>query len=72
MNSLKEYFHTDWEAMTTNDWIGTILTVVVFLLMVGLYVYVLRPKNRERLESKRFLPLDDEDENQNGERDGGK
>lgn len=72
MSSLSDYFHTDWEAMTTNDWIGTILTVVVFLLMVGLYVYVLRPKNRERLESKRFLPLDDEDENQNGERDGGK
>ena len=72
MNSLKEYFHTDWEAMTTNDWIGTILTVVVFLLMVGLYVYVLRPKNRDRLESKRFLPLDDEDEHENGEKDGGK
>jgi len=72
VNSLKEYFHTDWEAMTTNDWIGTILTVVVFLLMVGLYVYVLRPKNRDRLESKRFLPLDDEDEHENGEKDGGK
>ena len=34
MSSLKEYFHTDWAAMTTTDWIGTILTVVIFLLMM--------------------------------------
>ena len=72
MSSLKDYFHTDWGAMTTNDWIGTILTVVVFLLMVGLYVYVLRPKNRDRFESRRFLPLDDEDKQANGEKDGEK
>ena len=70
VNSIKEYFHTDWEAMTTNDWIGTILTVVVFLLMVGLYVYVLRPKNREKFESKRFIPLEDEGKQENGEKDG--
>ena len=60
MNSLIEYFHTDWEAMTTNDWIGTILTVVIFLLMVVAYVYALRPKNREKLEDQRFIPLDDD------------
>jgi cytochrome c oxidase cbb3-type subunit 4 len=71
VNSLKEYFHTDWGAMTTNDWIGTIITVVIFLLMVGLYVYVLRPKNREKFESKRFIPLEDDDKQQNGEKDGG-
>ena len=71
MNSLKEYFHTDWGAMTTNDWIGTILTVVIFLLMVGLYVYVLRPKNREKFESKKYIPLDDEDNKASGEKDGG-
>jgi cytochrome c oxidase cbb3-type subunit 4 len=72
VSSLAEYFHTDWEAMTTNDWIGTILTVVVFLLMVGLYVIVLRPKNRDKLESKRFIPLEDEFNQENGEKDGGK
>lgn len=60
MNSIVQYFHTDWESMTTNDWIGTILTVVIFLLMVGLYVYVLRPKNRDKLESHRFIPMDDD------------
>jgi cytochrome c oxidase cbb3-type subunit 4 len=70
VTSLKEYFQTDWQAMTTNDWIGTILTVVIFLLMVGLYVIVLRPKNREKLESYKHMPLDD-DNFENGEKNGG-
>ena len=60
MNSLKEHFHTDWAAMTTNDWIGTILTLVVFLLMAGLYIYVLHPKNRDKIESKKHIPVDDD------------
>ncbi len=60
MSSLKDYFHTDWEAMTATDWVGTILTVVIFLLMVGLYVYVLRPKKRKELDPNRFIPLDDD------------
>jgi len=57
--------------MTVTDWVGTILTVVIFLLMVGLYVYALRPKNREKLEAKRFIPLD-EDRIESGENNGGK
>jgi cytochrome c oxidase cbb3-type subunit 4 len=70
VNSLAEYFHTDWEAMTTNDWIGLIVTVVVFLLMVGLYFYALRPKNREKLEKNKFIPMD-EDRIDNGDKNGG-
>ena len=70
MSSLAEYFHTDWEAMTTNDWIGLILTVVVFLLMVGLYFYALRPKNREKLEKHRYIPMD-EDRVDSGDKNGG-
>lgn len=70
MSSLKEYFHTDWGAMTTNDWIGLILTVVIFLLMVGLYVYVLRPKNRDKLERQRFIPVDEE-RTESGDKNGG-
>ena len=35
--------------MTTTDWVGTILTVVIFLLMVGLYFYVLRPKKQGKI-----------------------
>jgi cytochrome c oxidase cbb3-type subunit IV len=70
VSSLKEYFHTDWGAMTTNDWIGLILTVVIFLLMVGLYVYVLRPKNRDKLERQRFIPVDEE-RTESGDKNGG-
>ena len=70
MTSLSDYFHTDWEAMTATDWVGMILTVVIFLLMVVAYVYVLRPKNRERLETYRHIPLDDE-RNDSGEKNGG-
>ena len=71
MTSLKEYFSTDWGAMTTNDWIGTILTVVVFLLMVFLYVYVLRPKNRDKFESKKYIPLDEDERINSGDKNGG-
>jgi cytochrome c oxidase cbb3-type subunit 4 len=68
---LAEYFHTDWGAMTTTDWIGTILTVVIFVLMIVAYFQVFRPKNRDKLESKRFIPFD-EDDKENGDRHGGK
>jgi cytochrome c oxidase cbb3-type subunit 4 len=67
---LKEYFHTDWEAMTTNDWIGLSMTVVAFLLMIGVYFYALRPKNREKLEKNRFIPMDD-DATDSGDKNGG-
>lgn len=70
MSSLAEYFHTDWAAMTTNDWIGLIMTVVTFLLMVGLYFYALRPKNREKLEKNRHIPMD-EDSLDSGDKNGG-
>ena len=47
--------------MTQHDWIGLIMTIAVFFVMVGLYVYVFHPSNKERLESQRFIPLDDGD-----------
>ena len=71
MSSLEEFFHTEWGAMTVNDWIVLVTTVVIFLLMVGLYIYALRPKNRERLESYRNIPFDDETTTNSGEENGG-
>jgi cytochrome c oxidase cbb3-type subunit IV len=56
-----DYFDTDWAAMSTNDWIGTILTVTVFFLMIWAYVSVFNPKNRESLESRRHIPFDDDE-----------
>jgi cytochrome c oxidase cbb3-type subunit 4 len=55
-----QHFSTDWAAMTSNDWFGLILTVVVFLLMFGAYFYAFRPKNRKYLEKQKFIPLDDD------------
>jgi len=70
VSSVKEYFHTDWEAMTTNDWVGLIMTVVTFILMAIVYFYALRPKNREKLEKNRFIPMDD-DATDSGDKNGG-
>ncbi len=70
MSSLKEYFHTDWEAMTSTDWVGLTMTVVAFLLMIIVYFYALRPKNREKLEKHRFIPMDD-DAIDSGDKNGG-
>lgn len=67
MSRLERYFYTDWEAMTGADWAGLIITVLVFVLMIGLYFYVLRPKNRERLERQRYIPFDGDEESDNGE-----
>lgn len=58
--------------MTTNDWIGLTMTVVAFILMVIVYFYALRPKNREKLEKNRFIPMDDEDATDSGDKNGGK
>lgn len=65
-----EYFHTDWAAMTLHDWIGLIITVATFFLMVFAYVYVFHPKNREKLESQRHIPIDDDDRLYTEERHG--
>lgn len=71
MSNLADYFETDWQAMTVNDWIGTVLTVAIFLLMLVAYFQVFRPKNRERLEANKRIPFDEDNEN-DGETDGGK
>jgi cytochrome c oxidase cbb3-type subunit IV len=70
VNSLKEYFHTDWEAMTGNDWVGLTMTVVAFVLMIIVYFYALRPKNKDKLEQNRFIPMDD-DASDSGDKNGG-
>lgn len=47
--------------MTLNDWIGTIVTVGIFFLMIWAYVYTFHPKNKEKLESHRNIPIDDDE-----------
>ena len=59
---MMEYLQTDWAAMTLNDWIGTIVTVVIFILMIWAYVYTFHPKNKEKLESRRHIPMDEDND----------
>jgi cytochrome c oxidase cbb3-type subunit 4 len=56
---VSNFFSTNWGAMTLQDWLGLIVTLVVFLLMIGLYIYVFHPANKEKLEAHRHIPLDD-------------
>lgn len=54
---ISDYFHSDWAAMTPNDWYGLIFTVVVFFLMVGLYAWVFKPSSKNKLEQHRDFVL---------------
>jgi len=60
VNSISEYFHTDWAAMTFHDWLGMAITIVVFMLMLVVFVYVFNPANKEKLEARRYIPLDED------------
>lgn len=53
------YFYTDWNAMTSHDWAGMIVTVVTFVLMAVAYFYVFRPKNKDKLEAQKYLFMDE-------------
>jgi len=63
VNSLREYFHTDWAAMTLHDWLGMSVTIIVFLVMFALFVYIMHPSNKQRFESQRRLPSEDDEIN---------
>lgn len=60
MTKLEEYFHTNWQAMTFHDWLGLGITIVVFCAMLAIYAYVFHPANKDKLESQRFIPLDED------------
>ena len=57
-----DILQTDWAAMTLNDWAGLIITVGVFFLMIWAYVYTFHPKNKEKLESKRTIIFDEDND----------
>ncbi|MDQ6999862.1 MAG: CcoQ/FixQ family Cbb3-type cytochrome c oxidase assembly chaperone [Mariprofundus sp.] len=59
MNSIYEFFSTDWEAMTHADWAGLIIVLVLTVLMIGLYVWVFKPANRDHFEQYRDFVNDD-------------
>lgn len=57
-----DYLHTDWAAMTLNDWLGVFFTVLAFVAMVVVYVLVFNPKNKDALNSQGDIALRDEPE----------
>lgn len=56
--------------MTAADWFGTTLTVIIFFLMLGMYIWVLRPKNKDKIEAHRTMLLEDEEEKKSEKHDG--
>lgn len=47
--------------MTNSDWVGMILTVIIFLALAITFFHALRPKNAKELEEQRMTPLHDDD-----------
>ena len=62
---MNDYLHTDWSAMTRADWAGLIIVLSLTALMAGLYVWVFKPRNRDRFEQYRNFV------NQNDKTNGG-
>lgn len=60
IESVREYFRTDWAAMTGTDWFGLVAVVTLTILMVILYVWVFNPRNKQKLESHRNFVLKDD------------
>lgn len=60
-----DYLHTDWAAMSSNDWQGVILTVLAFVAMIAVYVMVFNPKNKDALNLQGDMALRDDDEYNN-------
>jgi len=65
VTKLMDYLHTDWAAMSRNDWIGVVFTVLAFVAMVAVYVLVFNPKNKDALNSQADMALRDEGEYNN-------
>ena len=57
---IKGYVQTDWSALTRDDWAGLVIVTLLTLVMIGLYVWVFKPGNRNKFEQYRdFVNKDD-------------
>jgi len=58
---LRDFFQTDWEAMTHSDWAGLVIVSVLSAVMIALYVWIFKPSNKDGFEQYRdFVNKDDE------------
>jgi cbb3-type cytochrome oxidase subunit 3 len=60
VTKLMDYLHTDWAAMSRNDWLGVFFTVGAFVAMVVVYVLVFNPRNKDAFDSQSDMALRDE------------
>lgn len=60
MSSIQDYLGTDWAAMTTQDWVGLIITIVVFFGMLITFYLALRPSKRKEMEEQKYKILKDD------------
>ena len=65
MTKLMEYFHTDWAAMTVNDWLGVMYAVIAVAIMIFVYVFALNPKHKDALNAYGDMVLHEADEYNN-------
>ena len=55
-----DYLHTDWAAMSRNDWIGVFFTLGAFVAMVVVYVLVFNPRNKDAFDAQSDMAMRDE------------
>ena len=65
MTKLMDYLHTDWAAMSRNDWLGVFFTVAAFVAMIVVYVLVFNPRNKDAFDAQSDMALRDEGEYKN-------
>lgn len=58
----------DVASMTTNDWLGVSMTILVFVAMIYIYFMVFCPANKDKFESQRGMALNDEEHINVGEK----
>ena len=60
-----DYLHTDWAAMSRNDWLGVFFTLAAFVAMIVVYVLVFNPRNKDAFDAQSDMALRDEGEYKN-------
>jgi cytochrome c oxidase cbb3-type subunit IV len=69
VTKLMDYLHTDWAAMSRNDWLGVFFTLAAFVAMIVVYVLVFNPRNKDAFEAQSDMALRDEgDYNNSGDK----
>jgi len=71
VNDIIDFFRTDWNAMTHADWSGLIIVLILTALMVGLYIWIFNPKNRDKFEQHRDFVNEDHEHNEDTHREVG-